>query len=191
MDDETDAPWRRLDSVVVHRNPWFEVRQDSVLRPDGRWGTYSHVVTAGSVTVLAIDEQDRLAVTRQWIYTHAGTQWRLPGGGIEPSDAGPLAAARRELAEETGLHATKWDRLGRVNGADSLTNHVDNVFLATGLTMRERCPEPTEADLVVSWLPFPAAFELVTTGELAHAGSAYAVLSMAVRRARGCPFPAG
>jgi ADP-ribose pyrophosphatase len=185
------APWRRLNSVVVHRNRWFEVRQDSVVQPDGSWGTYSHVVTAGSVTVLAINEQDRLAVTRQWIYTHVGTQWRLPGGGIERTDADPLAAARRELAEETGLHAETWDELGRVNGADSFTNHVDNVFLATDLTMRERCPEPTEADLVVCWLPFAEALHLVTSGELTHASSAYAVLSMAVRRATGCLFPAG
>lgn len=187
--DPVDTPWRRLDSVVVHRNPWFEVRRDSVMRPDGCQGSYSHVVTAGSVTVLAMDDRDQLAVTRQWIYTHADTQWRLPGGGIEPFDAGPLIAARRELAEETGLHATRWEPLGRINGADSLTNHVDNVFLATGLTMRERHLDPAEADLELCWLPFSRALELVTSGELAHASSAYAVLSIALRRAGGCPFP--
>ncbi len=174
---------------MVHRNPWFEVRRDSVVRPDGCRGSYSHVVTAGSVTVLAMDDQDQLAMTRQWIYTHAGTQWRLPGGGIEPSDTGPLAAARRELAEETGLRAARWEPLGRINGADSLTNHADNVFLATGLTMREQHLDPAEADLVLRWLPFSRALQLVTGGELTHASSAYAVLLVALRRAGGCPFP--
>ncbi|RJQ75394.1 NUDIX hydrolase [Pseudonocardiaceae bacterium YIM PH 21723] len=187
--EETSTPWRRLDSVVVHRNPWFEVRQDLALQPDGRSGTYSHVVAGGSVTVLAIDEQDRLAVTRQWIYTHAGTQWRLPGGGIDPSDSGALAAGRRELAEETGLRAVGWRRLGAITGADSFTNHVDHIFLATGLTMHERSPEPTEADLVVRWMPFTEVLDLVTSGEIAHAGSAFAVLRLAMSRARGCPFP--
>ncbi|HKS48329.1 MAG TPA: NUDIX hydrolase [Amycolatopsis sp.] len=182
--------WRRLDSAVVHRNPWFEVRQDSVIRPDGELDVYAHVVAPGSVTVLAIDEAGDVVLTRQWIYTHESTQWRLPGGGVEPFDADPLAAARRELAEETGLHAREWEQLGLIHGADSLSNHVDTVFLATGLTTHAPALEQGEADLTVCRQPFAAVLELVTSGHMPHAGSAHAVLAMAVRRARrGFPFP--
>lgn len=174
--------WRRLDSAVVHTTPWFVVRRDAVLRPDGEPDTYQHVIAPGAVTVLAIDSKDRVAMTRQWIYTHNSTQWRLPGGGIDPSDADPLGAAQRELAEETGLRATDWSQLGRIHGADSLSNHVDHVFLATGLTQGEPDLGPGESDLAVSWLPFDAAVELVTGGQVPHAGSAYALLLQAVRR---------
>jgi ADP-ribose pyrophosphatase len=124
-------------------------------------------------------------MTRQWIYTHGSTQWRLPGGGIDPCDADPLCAARRELAEETGLRAATWERLGRIHGADSLSNHVDHAFLATRLTQGAADPGGGEIDLAMSWLPFDDAVTLVTSGQVPHAGSAYALLLLAVRRSCG------
>jgi ADP-ribose pyrophosphatase len=162
------------------------VRSDAVVRPDGAADVYQHVIAPGSVTVLALGTGDRVAMTRQWIYTHGSTQWRLPGGGIDARDTNPLCAARRELAEETGLRAAEWRELGRIHGADSLSNHVDHVFLATGLTQGVADLGGGEADLALSWLPFDEAVGLVTNGHVPHAGSAYALLLLAVRRARGC-----
>jgi 8-oxo-dGTP pyrophosphatase MutT (NUDIX family) len=174
--------WQRLATNVVHRSPWFEVRADSVVRPDGGHGTYTHVVAPGSVTVLAIQDDDEVVLTRQWIYTHGGTEWRLPGGAVDETDSDPLAAARRELAEETGLRAAKWERLGQIHGADSLSNHVDHIFLATDLTQGEPSLEPGEADLRVRTMPFCHALDLVRQGMLPHAGSSHALLVMALRR---------
>lgn len=177
-----EPAWQRLDSELVRRTPWFDVRTDSVIRPDGSPGEYHHIVVRGSVTVLALDDTDQVVITRQWVYTHEGTQWRLPGGGIDPGDADPLAAARRELTEETGLAAAHWESLGQVNGADSLTNHVDHVFLATDLASGQAELEPGEADLEICRLPFDQAVHLVTSGEVRHAGSAHALLVAALRR---------
>jgi 8-oxo-dGTP pyrophosphatase MutT (NUDIX family) len=178
-------PWRRVDSSVVHTTPWFVVRSDAVVRPDGAADVYQHVIVPGGVTVLALGADDRVAMTRQWIYTHGGTQWRLPGGGIDAHDTNPLCAARRELAEETGLRAAEWTNLGRIHGADSLSNHVDHAFLATGLTQGVADPGGGEADLALCWLPFDEALSLVTSGHVPHAGSAYALLLLAVRRVHG------
>ena len=169
--------WRRLDSVVVLATPWFDVRQDAVIRPDGAADVYHHVATPGSVTVLPVAEDGRVLLTRQWIYTHGGVQWRLPAGTIEPCDEHPVAAARRELAEETGLRAVRWSAIGAVNGADSLTNHVDHVFAAQGLTQGEAAREGGEADMALCWLSYEQALELVWSGQIRHAGSAYALLS--------------
>lgn len=173
---ETD--WRRLDSVVVLATPWFDVRQDAVIRPDGAPDVYHHVKTRGSVTVLAVAEDGRVLLTRQWIYTHGGVQWRLPAGTIEPYDEGPAATARRELAEETGLRAARWRAIGAVNGADSLTNHVDHVFVAQELTQGEAAREGGEADMTLCWLSFGEALGLVWSGQIRHAGSAYALLCL-------------
>jgi len=181
---EKVPPWQRLDSTAVHTTSWFEVRHDSVIRPDGCCDTYVHVVAPGSVTVLAMDHHGRIMLTRQWIYTHESTQWRLPGGGVEQGDSDALAAARRELAEETGLDAARWELLGQIHGADSLSNHVDRIFLATDLTSGEQRLNPGEADLQVHWMSFDSALDLVLSGELPHAGSAYAILLMAVSGSR-------
>lgn len=151
-----------------------------MIRPDGCCDTYMHVVAPGSVTVLAMDRHDQIMLTRQWIYTHESTQWRLPGGGIDPDDSSALAAAHRELAEETGLTAARWELVGKVHGADSLTNHVDSIFFASELSSCEQRLRPGEDDLEVCWVSFDYALNLVLSGKLPHAGSAHAVLRMAV-----------
>lgn len=176
-------PWRRLSSNLVHHTPWFVVRQDDVVRPDGSAGTYERVDSRGAVTVLAIDEFDHVAITRQWIYLHEDTQWRLPGGGIDTSDASPLEAAKRELAEETGLRAAEWSAMGRINCADSLTNHVDYLFLATGLTQGKQSLGPGEGDLRVLRLPLWQAVRMAMDDQVPDAGSAHALVKYAAQRA--------
>ncbi|RAS59560.1 ADP-ribose pyrophosphatase [Lentzea atacamensis] len=172
-----------MQESVVHESQWFQVRVDEVMQPDGVRGTYVHVVAPASVTVLALRDDDQVVLTRQWIYTHGGTEWRLPGGAVDDkTDPDPAAAARRELAEETGLRAAHWEPLGQIHGADSLSNHVDHVFLATGLREGEASLGPGEADLRVRTLPFQQVLDLVGQGQLPHAGSAHAVLTMALRR---------
>ena len=148
-----------------------------MLRPDGSRGFYDRVVAQPAVTVLAVNDQRQVAVTRQWICVHGEPQWRLPAGRVDDGDGSPQVAAQRELAEETGISATDWHSLGSINCADSLTNHRDHAFFATGLTNGgERRLEPGEADLELHWLHAGQVIKMVLAGELPHAGSTFAVL---------------
>lgn len=181
-------PWRRLSSRLLRTTPWFVVRQDDVLRPDGSAGVYERIDSRGAVTVLAVYDDDHVAITRQWIYLHEAVQWRLPGGGIDEDDATPLDAAKRELAEETGLRAASWTPMGRINCADSLTNHVAHLFLAQGLTQGLPNLAPCESDLRVLRLPLHEAVNLAMNDEIPDAGSAHALVMYAAKRAGiGCP----
>jgi 8-oxo-dGDP phosphatase len=176
-----NAPWRRLASRVLFESQWLRVVRDETVRPDGSPGQYDHVEVPGSVTVLAVGEDRRLVITRQWIYVHGGTQWRLPSGRIDATDRDPESAARRELQEETGISADRLIPLGTINGADSFTNHREHTFLATGLRPGTARLEAGEADLEVHWLGVDEVMDLVTSGAMPHAGSAFAVLSAHVR----------
>lgn len=161
----------------------MQVVRDAVRQPDGKLGLYDHVILPASVTVLAVDSGSawvEVAITRQWIYTHGGTQWRLPAGGVGVDET-PQVAAERELAEEVGVVGGRFQSLGVVHGADSATNHVDYLFLATDLVRGQARPEATEADLVAHWLPLRSVVTMVLSGEVPHAGSVAAVLLGAVR----------
>jgi len=175
--------WQLLESNVVYSNPWFDVRNDVVLRPDGVPDSFAHIIAPGSVTVLALHEDDSVVLTRQWVYIHGGTEWRLPAGVVRPADADPGAAARRELAEETGLAASSWHKIGVIHGADSVSNHVDHLFLATGLSPAPTRPDSTKSTFAVRRLPFADTLTLIRNGQLPHAGSGHALLLTALERA--------
>ncbi|OKI26412.1 hypothetical protein A6A25_32280 [Saccharothrix sp. CB00851] len=174
---EPVVAWQRISSRTVHSSSRFSVREDAVVHADGRSDTYTHVVVPASVTVLAVDDVDRVVLVRAWIHTHGGTQWQLPGGRVRREDRDPREAARRELARTAGLRATDWTSIGSVHGADTLSNHVDHLFLASGVAVSNT------AGLRVRRLGFADAVALVRCGQLPHAGSAHALLITALARA--------
>lgn len=178
--------WQLVESVTVHSTPWFDVRDDLVVRPDGVPDNYARVITPEAVTVLALDECDQVLMTRQWIYQHGGTEWRLPSGVVGRADHTPVAAAQRELIDEAGLHAANWSKIGVIHGADSVSDHVDNLFLATGLTVARAGSARTGSAFAdrrsVCWVAFSDALDLVRDGQLPHAGSGHALLRVALDR---------
>lgn len=176
--------WQTLARRRLHSTPWLDLVIDDTLNAAGKAEIYTHVVIPASVTILAHDtDRDLYAVTRQWIYTHGETQWRLPAGGTDRQGTAPYREiAEKELREEVGAVADHWTLLGKVHGADSVSNHADWAWFAEGLDVGEQDLEDGEADLVVHWLPFTTLLELVLCGQMPHAGSVFAVLAVAAHR---------
>src|SRR5215218_3705222 len=125
-------PWRRLSTRQVHTNPWFRVRHDRVQRPDGAPGDWYMVETAANAAVVALDAAGTVCLVGEWVYPMEEFGWSIPSGGVE-GDETPLAAAQRELREETGLRAARWEPLGTFYPSQGLTTQVSHVFLAAEL----------------------------------------------------------
>ena len=174
-------PWKLLDSVCVYQNEWIRVREDQVIRPDGLPGIYGVVEIAPSVVVLAVDDQDRVVLVGQWRYARAKFSWELPLGGAHPEDHDLRASAARELREETGVEALHWESLGQVEACVGVTNDVQEIFVATGLTHAQSRPDPAE-QLQTRWVPFAEAVRMVMSGEIAECASIAAILKQHVRR---------
>lgn len=124
------------------------------------------------------DNGDTLLV-RQWRHAWEISSWEVPAGTFDEGEE-PLQCARRELAEETGLVATRYRSLGVVHGAAFLTGRA-HLFLAEGLTEAERSPETYEQDMEVLRVPLIEALDAALEGQIVHSGSVTALC----RAARG------
>jgi 8-oxo-dGTP pyrophosphatase MutT (NUDIX family) len=168
---------------VAYENPWITVWHDEVSRPDGNPGIYGVVHFANvAVGVVAIDDDDRVVLVGQHRYTLGHDSWEIPEGGV-PSDEPPISGAQRELREETGLTATRWTELGRLELSNSVTDETGVLFLATGLTHGEADPEPTES-LQVRWVPFDEALAMTLDGRILDALTIVAIQRVALDRMR-------
>jgi len=177
-----DGRFIRRSRRVAYENPWITVWHDEVDRPDGSPGIYGVVHFANlAAGVVALDADDRIVLVRQHRYTLDADLWEIPEGGV-PAGEEPLAGARRELREETGVDAASWHELARVDLSNSITDERAILYLATDLTLGAADPEPTEA-LEVAWLRFDEALAMTLDGRITDALSVIAIGRVALARA--------
>jgi 8-oxo-dGTP pyrophosphatase MutT (NUDIX family) len=174
-------PWRTLCSRVAYENPWIRIREDQVIRPDGKRGIYGVVELRPSVGVIAIDDEDRIILAGQWRYTVNRWSWEIPRGGSSPGETDMLAVAQRELREEAGLEAAAWELLGEVDLNNGVTTDVEHLFLATSLTFVGHAQEGDEA-IVTRRVLFDEGVAMVMSGEITEVCSVAAILKLAHRR---------
>ncbi len=178
--DETENPWRTLSSREVYDNAWIRVREDAVVRPDGEEGIYGVVHFKNvAIGVLAV-EDDSVYLVGQYRYTLEQYSWEIPEGGC-PEGEDFLSAAKRELAEETGLRAQTWEQMGEAFLSNSVTDERAVWFLATGLTQGEHHPEGTE-QLKVRRVPLSQALRMALRGEITDALSLLAIMDYRIRK---------
>jgi 8-oxo-dGTP pyrophosphatase MutT (NUDIX family) len=176
------TPWQRISSRPVYENPWFRVREDRVIRPDGSPGIFGVVELPEYAGVVAVDNHGRVALVRQWRYLYGEPTLEIPAGNATPSDASPIDVARRELLEETGLVASTWISLGRIRY--SAVTNVGHLFLARNVAEHER-PGSNDDWTELIWLNYSEAPELVLAGEITESTSLGALMKAEGLRQRG------
>jgi 8-oxo-dGDP phosphatase len=123
--------WPVRATKVVYENAWIRVHEDAVTRPDGTDGIFGVVeVQRPAVFVVALTDDDEVVLVTLDRHT-VGTSVEVPAGGTDGEE--PVEAARRELAEETGLVARDWRQVGTMNALNGVCRAPEVVFLATGL----------------------------------------------------------
>jgi 8-oxo-dGTP pyrophosphatase MutT (NUDIX family) len=187
--DPTHNPWVTLDSREIYRNPWITVREDQVLRPDGRPGIYGVVETRVATGVVALTPGHEIYLVGQYRYPMDQYSWEIIEGGTDTNDEPPIEAAKRELQEEAGLTADHWEPLGQeLHLSNCHSSERGHLFLASGLTQVPASPEGTE-ELQLKKVPLAEAVAMVERGEINDAMSIMAIL-LAERRLGGRLSPA-
>jgi 8-oxo-dGTP pyrophosphatase MutT (NUDIX family) len=154
-----------LSSREVYRNHWMRLREDEILRSNGKKGIYGVVEKDDAAIILPIDG-DRIWLVEQFRYTIQARALELPQGGWEREVVDPEELARGELREELGLDAAQMTHLGTLWIAYGFTRQRQHVFLATGLAQIEKEPDPEEHDLVVHRLPVAEFEERMLSGKI-------------------------
>ena len=172
---KSDASKRLTGKAVVHsskvsyQGKVFSVTTDEVTEPGGVTGTRDVIRHNGSVVVFAVDRSgnpDDPTILLERQYRHAAGQFllELPAGRIEPGEA-PLAAAKRELIEETGFRAGKWSKLVQYYASPGFLSEYFNVFLAENLSVGEAQPEEDEKIELVQ-VPLSELRAMILSGKI-------------------------
>lgn len=162
-------PGEVLSSRVSYEGPLFRVVTDRLREPTGKDVTRDIIRHNGSVVILALEKskskKDPLVLVERQ-FRHAAQQYlyELPAGTIDPGED-HLAAAKRELLEETGYQAKKWTRLLRYFASPGFLGEWMQIFLAEGLTPGPAEPEEDES-LELQFVPLSELLRLIGEGKI-------------------------
>jgi ADP-ribose pyrophosphatase len=182
------AKARVLSSREVYHGPAFRVTADDVLEPSGVRTRRDIVHHSGSVVILAVEEGPsgaRVLLERQ--YRHAARQmlWELPAGRIDEGE-NDLAAAKRELLEETGYTASQWRRILRFYASPGFLAETMSLYLARRLRAGQAQPEADEV-IQIRMVPLSAAVRMVMRGTIKDAKTIAAILWLNQSKSRPKP----
>lgn len=168
------GPWIIKNSIQKYKNPWIEVNEDQVIRPDGKEGIFGIVKMKPGVSVLAIDSDGFVYLTKEFHYAVGEDSIEAVSGAIDDNEK-PLDAAKRELLEELGIEADEWIDLGLVNPFTTVIQSPANLFLARNLKFRRAEPEGTEVIKTIK-IKLDQAVKRVMESKITHGPSCVLIL---------------
>ncbi|WP_075937132.1 NUDIX domain-containing protein [Halosegnis longus] len=177
MDD--DLAWETTDSRIDYDCPGFEVREDTVTFPDDSTGQYHSVTEPDAVVILPFTPDGDVVAIEEWRQAVGRVNLGLPAGGLEPDDDDLVAAARRELREETGYEADRLDPVATVEPANGLLDATHHHFVAYDCEPTTDQSLDENESIRVTERDFETLHQRAVAGELRDGRAAVSVLRYA------------
>lgn len=155
---------KTLNSQEIFCGRILKLRVDDVALPDGSTSTREIVEHSGAVAIVALDHDNMLWMVRQYRKPLEKVLLEIPAGTLETGED-PLICAQRELAEETGLRAGKWEKIIEYFSAPGFCNEKLHLFLASELTIGEKNPDHDEF-LEVDRISLEQAYKSIFSGQI-------------------------
>ena len=168
--------WKVVSSETLVDSRWVKVRKDSVDLPNGQHiDDYYAITISDAAAVVAIDDDGNIILKKEYRYCFGRDLIEIPAGGFEKGE-NSLAAAKRELLEETGYASDDWQYIGAtVESSSKLTNHMHIYFANHCRKVGGQRLDPTE-EVDVLIVPLKEAVEMVMRNEICCNSSAHGIL---------------
>ena len=185
---DSHAPRPVVGRTLLHEGMVWDVVQDTVDLGDAGTVRREYVRHPGAVAVLAINDEERVLLLRQYRHPVGRELWEPPAGLLDVDGEDLVSAAARELAEEADLVAGSWWHLIDYFTSPGGSDESIRIFVARDLSAvppaRRHVREAEEAGIVLEWVPLEDAVEAVLGGRLANPSTVVAVLAADAARSR-------
>jgi 8-oxo-dGTP pyrophosphatase MutT (NUDIX family) len=174
--------WPVTGTEELARGRLLSVRRDMVTMPDGSQAGRELIEHPGAVGVVALDDDGRVLLIRQYRHPAAALLWEVPAGLRDVAGEPLLETGQRELLEETGYRAADWRVLADIFTSPGCSTERIRIFLARGVTEvpaaeRDYVPAEEEAELEVAWVPLEEAVRRFLAGDLHNGVAGVGILS--------------
>lgn len=177
-----------LETELIHAGMVWDLRRDTVDLGDGQTVRREFVQHPGAVGVLALDDHDRVLFIRQYRHPVGMSLWEPVAGLLDVADESPQVGAARELVEEAGLVAGRWDVLVDLENSPGGSSETIRCYLARDLAPAPGGRPPgdgEERDLPIAWVPLEEAARAVLAGRLTAPLTVAATLAALASRSAG------
>jgi ADP-ribose pyrophosphatase len=187
VEDLPPESWPVAGTEEQFSNWLISVRTDKVQMPDSGHAERTVITHIGAVAVLALDEQDRVLMIRQYRHPVARQLWEIPAGLRDVTGEALVDTARRELLEETGYVAREWHALIDSYSSPGIITERMRIFLARGLEAGDSDyqREGEEKFLRTAWVPLSEAVAAALTGKLHNGATVQGVLAAQIASSEG------
>jgi len=180
-DDEHLAE-KKISGEGVYDGIFLKMKRDIVSLPDGQHAVREYLEHPGAVAILAVLDDGRVLLERQYRYPIAQAVIEIPAGKLNTGED-PLLCAQRELQEETGYTAKHWSKIRRIHPVISYSTEFIDIYLAEGLS-----PGPARLDeeefLDVFASPLEELLNWVETGKITDVKTIISTYWLERRRSR-------
>lgn len=168
-----------LASERVYEGRILNLRVDEIRTPTGVEALREIVENGGAVAMVALDDQQRVVLVKQYRHAVRGLVIEIPAGKLD-GDEDPLEGAQRELREETGFRAGRFERLGSFYPSPAWSTELIYLYLATDLTPGPMHLDADEA-IELLYVPLAEAIVMIRSGAISD-GKTIAALLLAQQR---------
>lgn len=180
-----------LNSELLAQGPIVGLRRDTVSMPGGGEATREILEHFGSAAIVALDDDNRIALLYQYRHAFGQRLWEIPAGLLDHAGETAFECAQRELLEETGMQAAQWAVLGDIAPTPGISDETTRIFLAQNISTADQDPAEQsasslaaqigdsgdeEADMELAWIALADAVAKVCAGEITNASAVAGIL---------------